>query len=357
MTNLFRPVSYGRLTAPNRIVRSATHEGMADDVGNVTPKLLDIMDGLGAGGTGTVISGHAFVLPEGRASRFQLGIYQDDQVAGIREMARAVQRHGARFILQLAHAGARSDAATSGFPAKGPSAAASGVEHAGEMNGAEIRRTIDGFVAAALRARSAGCDGVQVHAAHGYLLSSFVSPLFNTREDLWGGSTENRARILLEIISGIRNVAPDLPVFVKMNASDFVAGGLETEEMIAIGALLQEAGVDAVEMSGGTPASGKKNPIRAKDDSVWYEAAAAQWKETLDLPLILVGGIRDLATAKRLLDDQVTDGVALSRPLLREPDLPGRWKKGEAKAATCVSCNRCLLALRKGEAVQCLYKR
>jgi 2,4-dienoyl-CoA reductase-like NADH-dependent reductase (Old Yellow Enzyme family) len=355
MSILFSPAALGRLVVPNRIVRSATHEGLADDAGNSTLRLVTLLEDLANGGVGTVISGHTYVLPEGRASRWQLGAAEDHHVSGLRKIAHTVQQAGAVFILQLAHAGARADTGLIGQPAKGPSPGACGVETAEEMSPAEIHHTIDGFIAAAARAQEAGCNGVQIHAAHGYFLSTFLSPLFNRRTDEWGGNTENRAKILLNIVSGIRRlVHDDFAILVKMNAADYLQGGLETEEMIQIAQFLKEAGVDAVEMSGGTPVSGQENPIRTQDDSVWYENSATMFKKALDLPLILVGGIRDPATAERLISSGVCDAVSLSRPLIREPGLAKRWQAGDWRSADCISCNRCFVPMRKGEGLRCM---
>ncbi len=355
MPGLFSQANLGRLVAPNRIVRSATHEGMADSTGHPRPELLQLLKELARGGTGTIISGHAFVLPEGRASRWQLGLAEDAQLAGVRQMAAAVHSSPtARFILQLAHAGARADIPLLDLPAKGPSIGACGVADAPAMDEEDIARTIAGFVSAAKRAQQAGCDGVQIHAAHGYLLSTFLSPLFNRRTDDWGGSTARRARIVLDIVSGIRHVTGDqFPILIKMNAADFVDGGLQPSEMIEIAGMLEQAGLDAVEMSGGTPLSGKQNPIRVGDDSVWYRDAAEQFKKKLALPLILVGGIRRASSAEDLLNQGICDAVALSRPLIRQPDLPDIWRNDTARNADCISCNRCMVPMRNGQGLYC----
>ena len=355
MPALFSHVNLGRLAVPNRIVRSATHEGMADSTGHPRPELFQLLTELAHGGTGTIISGHTFVLPEGRASRWQLGLAEDTHLAGIQQMAEAVHRaSSARFILQLAHAGARADIPLLDQPAKGPSAGACGVAEAPAMSTEDITRTINGFISAAKRAQQAGCDGVQIHAAHGYLLSTFLSPLFNRRIDEWGGSTAKRARIVIEIVSGIRQVTGEqFPILIKMNAADFVDGGLQPWEMIEIAGMLQQAGLDAVEMSGGTPLSGKQNPIRVRDNSVWYRDTAEQFKKTLDIPLILVGGIRSATTAEDLIAAGICDAVALSRPLIRQPDLSKIWQNDAERSADCISCNRCMVPMRNGERLYC----
>ena len=358
MTQLSDALPLGGLVLENRLVRSATHEGMADAAGSGTAQLEETLKTIAEGGVGLVLSGHAFVLPEGRASKLQLGVDSDERIPSLSRLAQAVHAGGSRFVLQLAHAGAQSDVETSGLPARGPSDGAVGVERAGAMNAAEIARTIDGFIRAAQRAKAAGCDGVQVHSAHGYLLSSFLSPAFNRRYDEWGGSLENRSRMLLAIVKGIREACgPEFPILVKINSSDFIENGFQPEEMVTVSGWLEEAGVVAVEMSGGTPVSGARNPIRMKDKAVWYEEMAIAFRKRLSIPLILVGGVRDRETAERLLEEGVCDAVALSRPLIREPDLPRRWMEGEAATSRCVSCNRCFVPIRNGEGVSCLMER
>jgi 2,4-dienoyl-CoA reductase-like NADH-dependent reductase (Old Yellow Enzyme family) len=261
---MFEPVKIGALELPNRFVRSATWEGLATDDGAATERLTGLMAELARGGVGLIISGHAFVVPQGQAGPRQLGCYDDALTSGLAEMAGAVHAAGGRIALQLAHAGLQAPAKLTGGPPVGPSSDPPPAGSPGrELTPAEIADLAAAFGRAASRAREAGFDAVQIHAAHAYLLSQFLSPAFNHRSDDYGGPIENRARALLEVYGQVRRaVGADFPVMIKINSSDFLEGGLTPEDSIKAVQLLVEAGLDAVELSGGTGASGRFIPVR-----------------------------------------------------------------------------------------------
>ena len=197
----------------------------------------------------------------------------------------------------------------------------------------EIHEVIDLFVQAAVRAQKAGFDGVQIHAAHFFFLSRFISPRVNNRQDEWGGSTLNRLRIVLEILKGIKANAPGLHVTVKINSSDFTLGGLDEEESLAICAHLAENGIDSVEVSGnGTSVQG----VRPHVDEAYFLNFAAALAERVDVTVILVGGLRSLDVMQKILDNTKIELLALSRPLLREPDLPLKLRDGKCTESSCV---------------------
>lgn len=353
------------MTLANRFVRSSTWEGLAGEDGSVTPALIEVSRRLTEGGIGLILSGHAYVSREGQATPWQLGAYADSLVPGLTDMARAVHELGGKIALQLAHAGSRGATALSGRPAMGPSAGeeVTGTEGAWEMSVQDIEDVSDAFALAAVRARRAGFDGVQVHAAHGYLLSQFLSPFFNKREDGYGGALENRSRFVVEVVRRIRNaVGDDFPVLIKINSEDFVPGGFTVDEMVRTAEKLVSAGVDAIEMSGGTFSSGKKiasRPGKAEsgEPEAYYEAAARRYKEKIEAPLMLVGGIRGFETAERLVTDGTADYIALSRPLIREPGLISRWKSGDRRPALCVNDNGCFAPGFAGQGIQCTVER
>ncbi len=248
------------------------------------------MEELAEGGVGLIISSHAFVRPEGYAVRGQLGIHRDDLIAGLSRMTDAVHRKGGRIVLQLAHGGLLAGTQLTGLPALAPSLTG-GPEKTRrrEMTEADIGDTIKAYGEAALRAREAGFDGVQIHAAHGYLLNQFLSPWFNRRSDRWGGSIENRARIVLDILTSVRNATGgNYPILVKMNSEDFLEGGLTQEDSLQAALMIASAGADAIELSGGTLLSGKLSPSRPRIDSVEKEAyfrdAARAFKAKLKFP-------------------------------------------------------------------------
>ncbi len=364
MVDLFVPVSLGALTLPNRFVRSATWEGMAEADGSPTAALIELMTRLAGGGVGLVITGHAFVAVEGRLGLRQLGVHDDDLVPQLARLAEAVQKAGAKVALQITHGGLWAGDAPGTEVPVGPSPRITSAGLVGRaMSVTEVKAVPGLFARAAWRARSAGFDAVQIHAAHGYLLSSFMSPFFNKRSDDYGGDLARRYRLVVEVIQAVKEaVGPDYPVLIKINAADFLDGGLTEEEALAGAPLLEQAGVDAIELSGGTALSGDYRPIRTgtalgASSEAYYEATALKLKQRVRVPVMLVGGVRTHQTAERLVEVGAADLVCLSRPLICEPGLIARWRSGDGRAAACRSCNRCFLRGFAGEAVRCVNKR
>jgi 2,4-dienoyl-CoA reductase-like NADH-dependent reductase (Old Yellow Enzyme family) len=362
MTKLFETSHIKSMTLANRFVRSATWEGMAADDGSCTPKLIELVQRLAEGGVGLIITGLAFVTREGRAAPWQMGADGDAFLSGLKEMTDTVHRAEGKIALQIAHGGCYSATQLTGKEALAPSTHESGViPSCREMTVAEIGQVVAAFGESALLAKKAGFDGVQIHAAHGYLLSQFLSPFFNKRKDEYGGSIENRARIVLETLQSVRQaVGTGFPVLVKINSEDFVDEGLTVDEMLYVAAQLERGGIDAIEMSGGTVyASGAYSAIRTgtfdtPEKEVFYREAAARFKEKIGVPLMLVGGIRSFEVAEKLVDDGLTDYISLSRPLIREPALINRWKAGDLRKATCISDNACFGPVLKGEGLYCV---
>lgn len=362
MSKLFEQTSIKSLSLANRFVRSAAWEGMAETDGSCSPKLLDLMVKLAEGGVGLIITGHAYVSREGQAGPWQMGVHSEAMLPGLSRMTEAVHRAGGKIALQLAHAGCYALPQITNMEAVGPSAnVPEKTPVCRELSREEIRVICDAFGKAALRAKLAGFDGVQIHAAHGYLLSEFLSPYFNRRSDEYGGCIENRARIVLEVLRSIRTeVGEDFPVLIKLNSEDFIKGGLSVAEMLGTAAMLELAGIDAVEMSGGTIYdSGDYSSMRTGDPAtpeqeVYYREAAARFKEKIGVPLVLVGGIRSFAVAEDLIDKGAADYISLCRPLIREPGLVGRWRDGDRRRAACLSENACFGPLLKGEGLFCV---
>jgi len=360
MSRLFEPSTIKGMKLANRFVRSATWTGMATQAGACTPRLLEVMARLAKGGVGLIITGHAYVRPEGQAGLRQLGIYEDELVEGLRDMARVVHNHGSRIVLQIAHAGIFAVTDLTARMALAPSQ----IEGVGSspckvMTVEDVQGVVEAFGQAALRAKEAGFDGVQIHAAHGYLLSQFLSPFFNRRTDAYGGPVENRARALREVLKRVRAaVGDDFPVFVKMNCQDFVDGGLTLSESLQVGSILQQGGINAIELSGGTPLSGKHNPVRmritSEEKEAYFRKEVKAFRKRLHVPLILVGGIRTFHLAERLVSDGYADYIAMSRPFIREPDLVSRWQAGDLRKSTCVSSNRCFGAARAEGGIYCV---
>jgi 2,4-dienoyl-CoA reductase-like NADH-dependent reductase (Old Yellow Enzyme family) len=278
-------------------------------------------------------------------------------------MTQSVHALGGKIAIQLAHAGIHASYPLSGIEPIGPSVLQSGSEPVGrEMTRHDIEAVIRSFAAAAVRSQAVGFDAVQIHGAHGYLLSQFLSPYFNKRRDEYGGSIENRARLAIEVVKAVHNaVGPGFPVLIKLNSEDFLPGGLMVEEMVETAIMLEENGIDGIEMSGGTVLSKKNMPFRQGKTTLdgpeaYYEDAARQYKEKVQVPLMLVGGIRTFETAERLVAEGLTDYIALSRPLIREPGLVIRWKSGDRRPAACISDNGCFKPAREGRGVYCVVE-
>ncbi len=360
--HVFEPILINGMRVKNRFVRSATAEGMATAEGLVTDRLEATLAALATGGVGLVISGHAYVERRGQAGVGQLGVHTPAAEAGIARLSRAVHAYGGRFVVQLAHAGCRADPALSGEPAVGPSAPERPEEASCRAMAAEdLARLEAAFGTAAALCREAGADGVQIHAAHGYGISQFLAPRTNRRAGAYGGSLQNRARLLLEVVGAIRGrVDRDFPLLVKLNSDDFIEGGMTAAESVQVALWLQAAGVDALELSGGTLDSGKLSPVRpgrfpVPEGEAWYREAARNLRAAgLTMPVILVGGIRSLETAEDIVTSGTADMVALSRPFVREPGLVNRWLSGDASPSACTSDNRCFVPLRRGQGIRCL---
>lgn len=362
--NVFGSVEIGGVRVKNRFVRSATWEGMATEEGFVTPALVAYTRRAAAGGVGAVISSHAYVSVEGQAGPWQLGIYSDALVPGLAQLARAVHEAGAGVFAQLAHAGANANAALSGIQPIAPSEAENARgEVSREMTEGDIERLAADFAEAARRAQDAGFDGVQIHAAHGYCLSQFLSPFYNRRMDDYGNSAANRARVLLEVYQAVREVVgKNFPVTAKVNAEDFIDGGFTKEMMIETALMMETAGFDAMEMSGGGVFHSKYHSSRAFDptspkEEAYYRDAAWMYKARVKkMPLMLVGGIRSLEASEALISGGLADMISMSRPLICEPELIERWQKGDASRAACVSCDGCRKPIANGEGLRCVVE-
>ena len=355
-TKLFTPHTLQGIQLRNRFVRSATLEAMCDLDGHPTMSLIDCYRQLAAGGCGLLISGFAYVAQSGKLFPTGLGAASDEHLAGLEKLADAVHQEGGAFCLQLAHAGGQGSKRVCGQQPLAPSAIKleQYSREPQEMTLADIEGIVAAFATAAGRAKQAGCDAIQLHAAHGYLINQFLSPLTNQRQDSYGGDLAGRSRFLLEMVSAIQQAAgKDFPLLVKLNGSDNLDGGLDIDESIQVAKLLDAAGIAGIEISSGTPASGDRNPIRLSHksgDEMAYNAVLSRIiKQHVSCPVIVVGGIRSLHVATGLLRTNQADYISLSRPLIREPDLPNKLQSGASEKSTCTSCNGCLSVILKGE--------
>jgi len=361
-----KPKKIGNLEIKNRFVRSATYEGLATEDGEITEKLIDFYKTLSEGGSGLIITSYAFIQEIGRANDKQIGIFKDDFIPGLQRLADIIHEHGegCKVALQLVHAGRQShhvketmapSAVLEKFSNKMPR----------EMTTYEIEETIESFAQAARRAKEAGFDGVQLHGAHGYLISEFLSPYTNKRTDQYGGNTDNRLNFVKQIYRRSRElVGDDFPILIKMNCDDFLEGGITLEESKKITKMLSSIGFDAIEISScmWETVKRKKNEIGWKptfipesrmsvgsiNEPAYHLPYVKEIKKGIDIPLILVGGVNSIDLVEEILNKGDADFVSFSRPLIREPDLPNRWMKGIGSSTVeCDYCNKCLMTLAK----------
>lgn len=361
MAELFEPTTINGMTTTNRFVRSATFEGLATPDGEVTPRLTKMMVELARGEVGLIISGFAFVSPEGQTMSGQLAVHDERFVPGLQQMAEAVHTAGTKIALQVAHSGCFANPELTGLETIGASPAEeNGQPSCRGASRQDLTKVVSDFATAAERAKRAGYDAVQLHAAHGFLLNQFLSPAFNRRTDPYGGSLDNRARLLLEVVRGVREaVGPDYPLLVKLNSEDFLNSGLTQDEAVQVSVMLAAASVDGIELSGGTVASGDRMPARpgalkTPEDEVFYREAAKLYKDKVAVPLMLVGGIRSYEVAEGLAQGGAADYIALCRPLIWEPGLVKRWHQGDRRRAECISCNACYGPATSGEGLYCV---
>lgn len=362
MSKLFETTKINGMTLTNRFVRSATWEGMATDDGEVTPKLTQTMVDLAEGGVGLIISGHAYVSPEGQAGPWQLGIYKDELLDGLKSMCDAVHKAGGIIVAQLAHAGHfAAKALTKQMPHVVSNFDGLSKSSRHELTKEDIQKLVKAFADAARRAKEAGFDGVQIHSAHGYFLSQFLSPAYNHRRDEYGGSIENRARVHLEVYNAVRDaVGKDYPVLIKINSEDCIENGLTVKDSVTAAKMLADAGIDAIELSGGTLSSGKLSPSRSginkEEKEAYFKEAAALYKKAIGVPLILVGGMRSLNVAEQTIANKTTDYISMCRPLIREPGLVKRWQSGDTAPAKCKSDNMCFGPALEGKGILCVVE-
>jgi 2,4-dienoyl-CoA reductase-like NADH-dependent reductase (Old Yellow Enzyme family) len=352
---LFKPIRIGTMKLSNRFVRSATVDCSVDLSGEVDEKTVEFYTKLAKGGVGLIITGAASVDKTGSFCHCQMRVDHDRFIPGLKRLANAIHQYESKVALQIHHGGRDSPVvAIKGETLLVPSRDKDlNVKHR-QMTTQDIWTTIDAFGQAARRAKEAEFDAVELHGAHGYLFSQFLSPTTNKRGDEWGGTLENRMRFHIEVYKKVREmVGASYPVIIKLGVKDIgFLGGLTLDEGCKVTSCLSRLGMNAIEVSAGraaspTPTTPKSyNYVRVGIRSANQEAYFRSWgrkvKQVISVPLILVGGIRSLETAEKLVEDGYADCISLCRPLIREPGLVNSWRMGEKKVADCVSCNLCL---------------
>lgn len=389
---LFRPAQLANLQVKNRFVCSATYEVMATETGEVTDGILKRYRNLARGDVGLIIPGMLSVHPLGRAYKLQLAIHDDRMIPGLRSLVESVHQEGGKIVFQLVHAGRQTKKEVIGQTPIGPSNRGRDPVNFVKpktMTEEQIREVIQAFGKAAGRAIEAGADGVQIHAAHGYLVNEFLSPFFNRRKDGWGGSDENRFRFLREIVLEMREVLPKgTPILVKLSTHDHTPREGVTLPLGAVYAKwLAELGIDGLELSCGTALYSPLNVFRGEvplHETVralpWWEKplarvvlnrmvgkfdlqegynleAAKMIKPAVgNVPVLLVGGLRRASHMEEILEKGYADFVSMCRPFIREPFLVKRIREGKTSDASCVSCNKCAGAALNNMPVRCYAK-
>ena len=375
---VFAPAQFGPLTLRNRIIKAATFEGVMPG-GKVSDALVDYHHRVAAGGAALSTVAYLAVSPEGRTDRHCL-LLNDETARDLRRVTDAIHADGAAAAAQIGHAGPVANARSNRAPALAPSGGFTPMGsrlHA--IDAAGIERVVDDYRTAAANAVEAGFDSIEVHVGHNYLLSAFLSPKLNKRRDQFGGSVENRARFARTVLRTVRDAVGDkVAVTAKLNMADGVDGGLWLDESVEVARLFEEDGaLDALELTGGSSLANPMYLFRGDAPlrefgatlppplrlgfklighrflkSYPYEEAfflpfARQFRAALTTPIILLGGISELATIEAALAEGFAF-VAMARALLREPDLPNRMQAGTATSSLCIHCNKCMPTIYSG---------
>jgi 2,4-dienoyl-CoA reductase-like NADH-dependent reductase (Old Yellow Enzyme family) len=324
MSKITDPLAIRSVSLPNRLWFPPVARDLATADGLVTDDNVAAYRAIASGGVGTVVVEHSFVHPGGRYSAKQTAVDRDECVPGLARLAATIRSCGAVPILQLAFAGARTIAGRRVGPSAGPLPGET--DAAVELSAAEIARVPGLFADAARRAREAGFAGAEVHAAHGFLLSEFLSPLANRRADGYGGDLRARARLALEVLEAARAWArDDFIVGVRLGADDGLAGGFGPEDAAVVGRWLQDAGADYLSISGALVGSRPKGLAHVQG---FFFPHASSVKKNVTVPVVGVGGVTETAFARRAVADGVVDLVAVGRKLVAEPGWARRALEG-----------------------------
>jgi 2,4-dienoyl-CoA reductase-like NADH-dependent reductase (Old Yellow Enzyme family)/thioredoxin reductase len=355
---LFEPISIGAMQVKNRFVMAPLAMRYNTPSGAVTERVVDHYAERAKGGTGLIIvEATTMDWPVGKVGACPLRLDRDSHIQGFRDLVEAVHAQGARVAVQLQHVGGQTNRRnTEGAQPVAPSAIPfPGADMPRALSIEEIHSIIREFADSVLRAKTAGFDAVEIHGAHGYLVNQFHSPYFNKRNDMYGGSFQNRMRFATDLIEAARaRVGPDYPLIFRFSADEHVAGGVGLEEARRIAQTLEKAGVGAIDVSAGVYAARPWIfPPMAMPRACNVDAAKVV-KEAVKIPVIVVGRLGNPVLAEQVLAEDKADMIALGRPLLADPYLPLKAAEGrEDDICPCVSCNACIDRLVRGWSVRC----
>ncbi|WP_242840700.1 NADH:flavin oxidoreductase [Clostridium hydrogeniformans] len=356
---LFQESNIGNLKLKNRFVRSATWENMATENGKVTDKLIKMYEDLAKGGVGLIITGYAYITKEEQPAGKMLGIYDDSFIEEYKPLVKVIEDNGAKGIMQIVYGGSQTSFNLGEREILGPSAVPDILTKVTpkEMTKEEIDYIVKSFGKAAKRVKEAGFHGVQIHGAHGYLLSKFLDPYHNRRSDEYGGSIENRAKIVFQVYDEVRNqVGKDYPVLIKINCKDFGYDGVKFSEVLWVCKELENRGIDAIELSGG----GYREKIEPQEEGLsklngdaYYSSYGQELSKAINIPVILVGNLRTLEEIESLYENTNIKFFSMCRPFIRESDIVNRWENKSRDKSKCIDCNKC----RSDEGVICIFNR
>lgn len=375
----FEPARLGPITLRNRVIKAATFEGVVPE-SLVTPELIDYHVKVAAGGVGMSTVAYLAVSPDGRPNAATLYM-RDEVIPGLRRLTDAIHAEGARASVQIGHAGLVADQKSNGVKSLAPTRRFSPISlsFTPQATESDIERVIDDYVRTARGAEEGGFDAIEVHLGHSYLLSSFLAPGLNTRDDRWGGSLENRARLPREVLRAVREaVGGRVAILAKLSMLDAIAGGLKPDESLEVAKRIESDGtLDALVLTagssygnpmflfkGGAPRKefaanlpfvmrmgfklvGRRFMPEYPFEEAYFDEMASRYRDALDLPVVLLGGINRLDTIEKALADGYAF-VQMGRALLHEPDLLLKMQSGEKKAGECIHCNRCMPSIYSG---------
>lgn len=373
--DIFEPVEIGGIQMNNRIIRAATDESMADEYGRPTDKLIKLYTNLAKGEIGGIITGFIAVSEDGKTTMPGMcSLHTDENIDSFRDMVDEIHKFNTPIIAQIAHCGRHS---------------VCGKKYdVNRMKEEQFLKMIDDFTETAVRCKKASFDGIELHCAHGYFLSEVLSPNKNHRKDAWGGSKEKRIVLIERIIKSIREVMADYPIFIKLNGEEIVKNGLKAEDSAWYAKVMEKVGVSAIEVSrglqqtafdtirGNVPidmilkeyhgVSNLPKPIKAiikpfakkiltplEPHSLYNLEAAKIIKKNVGIPVILLGGIRTVNDCEEVIKGGI-DMISISRPLVIEPGLIGKWKRGKQMDSKCINCNYCIIGI-ENRPLRCYY--
>lgn len=393
MNRVFEETKIAGVTLKNRIIRSATHEGMSDANGRPTEDLINKYDQLAKGGVGAIITGHVGIMQNGKSHLKGMAMIDtNDNIDAFKELVVRVHTYDTPIFSQISHCGRQTRSKATGCPTVAPSAIRDKLyneDKPHELTENEIFEIINNFVSSIERVKDLGFDGVQLHMAHGYLLSSFLSPHMNKRKDKWGGNTENRFRIVREILLKAREVVGNYPILAKINAYEKSEDGVKIEEAVKVSQYLEEFGCDAIEVSCGITEEGlltirgdfpfeiiaadnfriknlpgilkplikpvlKKQLAAPRPYELYNLDSAKEIKRHVGIPVIVVGGIRKIEDIRDIIENNKCDFVSMSRPFIIEPNIVSKFKEGIQTESKCINCNYCQIGIEE-RPFKCYY--